>query len=34
LARTLERASSEKKTWKELLAGSTLSEVYAKYGTI
>jgi regulator of RNase E activity RraA len=32
--RALERASSERKTRKELLAGSTLSEVYAKYGTI
>jgi regulator of RNase E activity RraA len=34
VTRALERASSEKKTRKELLAGSTLSEVYAKYGTI
>jgi regulator of RNase E activity RraA len=32
--RALERASSERKTRKELLAGSMLSEVYAKYGTI
>lgn len=32
--RALERASSERKTRKELLAGSTLSEVYTKYGTI
>ena len=32
--RALERASSEKKTRKELLAGSTLSAVYSKYGTI
>ncbi len=32
--RALVRASSEKKTRKELLAGSTLSAVYAKYGTI
>ena len=32
--RASERASSERKTRKELLAGSTLSEVYAKYGTI
>jgi 4-hydroxy-4-methyl-2-oxoglutarate aldolase len=32
--RALVRANSEKKTRKELLAGSTLSEVYAKYGTI
>jgi len=32
--RALERAISERKTRKELLAGSTLSEVYAKYGTI
>ena len=30
----LERASSERKTRKELVAGSTLSAVYAKYGTI
>ena len=32
--RALERASSEKKTRKELLAGSTLSAVYSKYGTL
>jgi len=32
--RALVRATSEKKTRKELLAGSTLSEVYKKYGTI
>ncbi len=32
--RALERASNEKKTRKELLAGSTLSAVYSKYGTI
>jgi 4-hydroxy-4-methyl-2-oxoglutarate aldolase len=32
--RALVRASSERKTRKELLAGSTLSEVYKKYGTI
>ena len=32
--RALKRASSEKKTRKELLEGSTLSAVYAKYGTI
>ena len=32
--RAIERASSERKTRKELLAGSTLSAVYAKYGTI
>jgi len=32
--RALERASSEKKTRKELLAGSMLSAVYSKYGTI
>ena len=32
--RALVRASSEKKTRKELLTGSTLSAVYAKYGTI
>ncbi|HIH88059.1 TPA: RraA family protein [Candidatus Bathyarchaeota archaeon] len=32
--RALVRAGSEKKTRKELLAGSTLSAVYAKYGTI
>ena len=32
--RALKRASSEKKTRKELLEGSTLSTVYAKYGTI
>jgi 4-hydroxy-4-methyl-2-oxoglutarate aldolase len=32
--RALVRASSEKKTRKELLAGSTLSKVYTKYGTI
>jgi regulator of RNase E activity RraA len=34
IERALKRASSEKKTRKELLAGSTLSTVYAKYGTI
>jgi 4-hydroxy-4-methyl-2-oxoglutarate aldolase len=34
IERALERANSEKKTRKELLAGSTLSAVYAKYGTI
>ncbi len=32
--RALERASSERVTRKELLAGAKLSEVYAKYGTI
>ncbi len=32
--RALERASSERVTRKELLAGARLSEVYAKYGTI
>ena len=32
--RALDRASSERKTRKELLAGSTLSAVYKKYGTI
>ena len=32
--RAVERANSEKKTRKELLSGSTLSAVYAKYGTI
>jgi regulator of RNase E activity RraA len=32
--RALERASSERKTRKELLEGSTLSAVYKKYGTI
>ena len=30
----IERASSERKTRKELLAGSSLGEVYNKYGTI
>ena len=34
IERAIERANSEKKTRKELLAGSTLSAVYAKYGTI
>jgi len=34
IKRALERASSERKTRKELLAGSTLSKVYSKYGTI
>ncbi|MGD0802904.1 MAG: RraA family protein [Candidatus Bathyarchaeia archaeon] len=32
--RALEKATSERKTRKELLKGSTLSAVYAKYGTI
>ena len=32
--RALEKATSERKTRKELLEGSTLSAVYAKYGTI
>ena len=34
VSRALERASSERKTRTELLAGSTLSAVYQKYGTI